>query len=169
MIYVNLTTYTFSNARASLLTQSFIQSEKTMDLKIPNWKIIWEHSIDMNWISIKSLTHPAKEGNDLWFKQIVCSCCLVAKLCLALLRSHGLQPTRLLCPWDFPGKDAGVGCHFLLQGIFLIRRLNLHLLYPQADSLTLSHQGSQVFRYIQAKLQIKMVFYNHKKGLLDSS
>ena len=31
---------------------------------------------------------------------------------------HGLQFTRLLCPWSFPGKDAGVGCHFLLQGIF---------------------------------------------------
>ena len=29
---------------------------------------------------------------------------------------HGLQPTRLLCPWDFPGKSTGVGCHFLLQG-----------------------------------------------------
>ena len=34
------------------------------------------------------------------------------------LRPHGLQPTRLLCPWDFPRKDTGVGCHFLLQGIF---------------------------------------------------
>ena len=32
------------------------------------------------------------------------------------LRSHGLQPTRLLCPWDSPGKNTGVGCHFLLQG-----------------------------------------------------
>ena len=31
---------------------------------------------------------------------------------------HGLQPARLLCPWDFPGKNTGVGCHFLLQGIF---------------------------------------------------
>ena len=28
---------------------------------------------------------------------------------------HGLQPTRLLCPWDFPGKSTGVGCHCLLQ------------------------------------------------------
>ena len=27
---------------------------------------------------------------------------------------HGLQPTRLLCPWDFPGRSAGVGCHYLL-------------------------------------------------------
>ena len=32
------------------------------------------------------------------------------------LRPHGLQPTRLLCPWDFPVKNTGVGCHFLLQG-----------------------------------------------------
>ena len=28
---------------------------------------------------------------------------------------HGLQPTRLLCPWDFPGKSTGVGCHCLLH------------------------------------------------------
>ena len=32
------------------------------------------------------------------------------------LQPHGLPPTRLLCLWDFPGKNAGVGCHFLLQG-----------------------------------------------------
>ena len=31
----------------------------------------------------------------------------------------GPQPTRLLCPWDFPGKNTVVGCHFFLQGIFL--------------------------------------------------
>ena len=31
------------------------------------------------------------------------------------LRPHGLQPTRLLHPWDFPGKSTGVGCHCLLQ------------------------------------------------------
>ena len=30
-------------------------------------------------------------------------------------RPHGLQPTRLLCPWDFPGKSTGVGCHCLLH------------------------------------------------------
>ena len=31
------------------------------------------------------------------------------------VRPHRRQPTRLLHPWDFPGKNAGVGCHFLLQ------------------------------------------------------
>ena len=30
-------------------------------------------------------------------------------------RPHGLQPTRLLCPWEFPGKSTGVGCHCLLR------------------------------------------------------
>ena len=38
------------------------------------------------------------------------------------LRPHGLQPTRLLHPWDFPGKSTGVGCHCLLQG-----QLNSHM------------------------------------------
>ena len=33
-----------------------------------------------------------------------------AQLCL-MLQPHGLQPTSLLCPWDFPGKNPGVGCH----------------------------------------------------------
>ena len=40
----------------------------------------------------------------------------------------GLQLTRRLCPWDFPGKNTGVGCHFLLQGIFLTQGSNLHIL-----------------------------------------
>ena len=37
--------------------------------------------------------------------------------------------TRLLCPWDFPGKNTGVGCHFLLQGIFPTQGSKQHLLY----------------------------------------
>ena len=38
------------------------------------------------------------------------------------------EPTRLLCPWDSPGKNTGVGWHALLQGIFLTQRSNPHLL-----------------------------------------
>ena len=41
------------------------------------------------------------------------------------LRPHGLQLTGLLCPWDFPGKNTGVGCPFLLQGVFPAQGLNL--------------------------------------------
>ena len=52
--------------------------------------------------------------------------------------------TRFLWPWDFPGKNIGVGCHFLFQGIFLIQELNLHLLHGQVDSSLLSHQGRPI-------------------------
>ena len=55
------------------------------------------------------------------------------------LRSQELSPARLLCPWDFPGKNTGVGCHFLLQGIFPTQGSNPHLLHWQADSLLLNH------------------------------
>ena len=58
---------------------------------------------------------------------------------------HGLYPTRLLCPWNSPGKNTEVGCHFLLQGIFLTQALNtylLHLLHWWVDSLPLSQLGS---------------------------
>ena len=54
------------------------------------------------------------------------------------LRPHGLWPCRL-CRWDFPGKNAGVGYHFLLQGLFLTQELSPCFLHLQADSLPLSH------------------------------
>ena len=53
-----------------------------------------------------------------------------------------VNPVRLLCPWGFPGRNTGVGCHFFLQGIFLIQVSSSSLLSPlhwQADSLPLSH------------------------------
>ena len=45
------------------------------------------------------------------------------------VRPYGLQPARLICPWDSPGKNTGVGCHALLQVIFLTQGSNPHLLY----------------------------------------
>ena len=54
------------------------------------------------------------------------------------------MPARLLCPWDSPGKDTGVGCRFLLQGIFPAQRWNLSLscfLHWQTGSLPLAPPG----------------------------
>ena len=65
--------------------------------------------------------------------------CSVTQLCLAL------WDPMFLCPWNFPGKITGVGCHFILQGIFLAQGWNLHLpglLHWQADSLPLSQVRS---------------------------
>ena len=61
-----------------------------------------------------------------------------AVLCLVMSDSfqpYGLQPARLLCPWDSPGKNTGVGCHALLQGIFQTQGLNPDLPQLQADCL----------------------------------
>ena len=61
------------------------------------------------------------------------------------LQPCGLQPTSFLCPLDFPGKNNGVGCHFLLQGVFLTQESKLCLLcllHQQVDSVPLSHVGS---------------------------
>ena len=58
------------------------------------------------------------------------------------LQPHGLQPARLLCPWSSPGKNSGVGCHYLLQGIFPTQVSNPGLLNCRQISYRLSHQGS---------------------------
>ena len=81
------------------------------------------------------------------FCSAICCCGLVAQLCLTLLQPHGRQPSRLLCPWDLPGKDFGVGYCALLQGFLPTLGWNLHLLRWQASSLPLSHQGSPRFTF----------------------
>ena len=72
-------------------------------------------------------------GRYIDFPQIIkttLSCCCVNHSVMSdSLRPHGLQPTRLLRPWDFSGKDTGVGCHVLLQGIFLTQGQNPGLLH----------------------------------------
>ena len=50
--------------------------------------------------------------------------------CLTLLRPHGLYPTRLLCLWNFPGKNPGAGSHFLLHSWDRTFDMVLHLSIP---------------------------------------
>ena len=72
---------------------------------------------------------------------LLCACSVMSNS----LQPYGPQPTRFLCPWNSPGKNTGVGCHFLLQGIFLTQESNLcllHLLHWQMDSLPLCHLRS---------------------------
>ena len=71
----------------------------------------------------------------------VCAVCSVVSTSLQL---YGLQPARLLCPRDFPSKNTGVSCHFLLQGIFPTQGSNLCLLHWQVDSLPLLPPGKPI-------------------------
>ena len=70
-----------------------------------------------------------------YVQRLACACSVMFNS----LQPHGLQPTRLLCTWNFPDKNTGMGCHFLLQGIFPTQGWNLHLFclqHQQADSLS---------------------------------
>ena len=59
----------------------------------------------------------------------VCVCvCVCTQSCPTLCNPLDCSPARFLCPWNFPGKNTGVGCHFLLQRILLIQRSNPCLL-----------------------------------------
>ena len=68
---------------------------------------------------------------------------LFAQLCLTLCNFMD----RLLCPWDLPGKNTGMGSHSLLQDIFLIQGSNLGFLHCRQMLYHLRHQGSP--RYVQ--------------------
>ena len=73
--------------------------------------------------------------------------CLVTKWCQMLCDPMACNPTGSFRPWDFPGKNTGMGCHFLLEGIFPTQGSNLRLLHWQAYSLLLSHLGSRIKCY----------------------
>ena len=80
-------------------------------------------------------------ANMYWTCVCMGACMLSCQIVSNSLQPHGLQPKRILCPWDFPGKNTGVGCHFLLQGILLTQGSNPHLLcllHWQTGSLPLS-------------------------------
>ena len=60
---------------------------------------------------------------------------------------------RFFCPWDPPGENTGMGCHALLQGIFLTQELNLSLLHLlQADSLPTEPPGKPQMRWLNGNL-----------------
>ena len=67
-----------------------------------------------------------KEWGQLQFKWD--PACSVAQLCLTLCDRMDRGPPGSFCPWDFPGKNTRVACHFLLQGLFSTQGSNLHLL-----------------------------------------
>ena len=67
------------------------------------------------------------------------------------VRPHGMQPTRLLHPWDSPGKNTGVGCHFLLQCMKVKSESEVTQSCPtRSDPMDCSPPGSSVHGILQA-------------------
>ena len=105
-------------------------------VKRPALKFQPQNSLNL-WLEWIYLVFPASVFLTSWYLRMYCP--------IQLSAPPWTVSTRLLCPWNFPAKNTGVGCHFLLQGIFLIQVSNvhlLHLLHWQVDSLPLSPLGS---------------------------
>ena len=94
--------------------------------------------------------------NKIWYvhKMEYCHycCCQVASVVSDSVRPHRRQPTRLCGPWDSPGKNTGVGCHFLLQCM----KVKSESEVPQScltlsDPMDCSLPGSSIHGIFQAK------------------
>ena len=80
------------------------------------------------------------------------------------LKSFGLSPTRLLCSWDFSGKNTRVGCHFLLQGIFPTQGSNPHLLHCRRILYPLIHLETKQYKMY---FNLKIDMFNCRVWLLN--
>ena len=90
-----------------------------------------------------AIVHSVTVRHDCCAHPIFSPVVVVQRLsCVRLLQPHGLQPARLLCSWDSPGKNTGVGCHFLLQGIVPTQELNPGFLHCRQILYQLSYKGS---------------------------
>ena len=126
------------------------RSASTGSATVPGWPLT----------SLLTRTHP---------EVLLVHACYVTSVVSDPWQCYGLQPARLLCPWDPPGKNTGVDCHFLLQGIFPTQAWNPHLLHWQVDSLPLRHLGSPasaVFNLI--KLSVTFLHFSGEKHSLQT-
>ena len=99
----------------------------------------WGDSVRYDWPTELKWTDITKLWNNFGMPQLwnttvilILSQLIYVHVCSAAIMSdslqhHGLYPARLLCPWDYPGKNTGVGCHFLLQ-VISTQESNPHLL-----------------------------------------
>ena len=87
--------------------------------------------------------------------QSCCCCCCyyVASVVSDSVRPHRRQPTRLPRPWDSPGKNTGVGCHFLLQCMEVKSESEVAQLYPTlCNPMDCSLPGSSIHGIFQARV-----------------
>ena len=94
----------------------------------------------------------------------ICQALCEASVMSTCLQHYGLLPCRIFCPWDSPGKNTGVGCHALLQRIFLTQGLNpclLCLLHLQMNSLPTEPPGKSINGHLILNLK-----HNERVGVI---
>ena len=103
------------------IIMSTIQTTK----KSPMDRGAWRESCSPQGCKESDTTEATLHKESSFFKKLLKTNNLVIVVqSLNCVRPQGLQPTRLLCPWDFPGENTGVDCHFPLQRIFLTQGPN---------------------------------------------
>ena len=108
----------------ALLSPQYLSVQHLLAHLILTTILVWVLTFHMRRVSHRWVTHWTEMTQHT-------SACVKAQSLQSFsnrLQPYGMQPVRHLCPWAFPGKNTGVGCHVLLQGIFPTRRSNLGLL-----------------------------------------
>ena len=114
----------------------------------------------MTWISSKFHTAESNSANGTFarlgissFKVDCCCCCWIASVVSDSVWPRRWQPTRLPHPWDSPGKNTGVGCHFLLQCMKVKSEREVAQSCPTlSDPMDCSLPGSSVHEIFQARV-----------------
>ena len=91
--------------------------------------------------------------STLYGSTCCCCCCKVSSVVSNTVRPHRRQPTRLPHPWDSPGKNTGVGCHFLLQCMKVKSKSEVTQPCPTvSDPMDCSLPGSSALGIFQARV-----------------
>ena len=113
------------------------------------WIHSWKSPLSLRPKVFYSLSFTLHSSHFFW----CCCCCQVASVVSDSVRPHRRQPTRLPCPWDSPGKNTGVGCHFLLQCTKVKSEREVAQLCPTpSDAMDCSLPGPSIHGILQARV-----------------
>ena len=111
-----------------------------------------EHS-NYWWKILQNQSNLGKDNSGSWKQWPAAAAAKPLQSCPTLCGPHRWQPTRLPCPWDSPGKNTGVGCHFLLQCMKVKSESEVAQSCPTlSDPMDCSLPGSSVHGIFQARV-----------------
>ena len=135
--HVRLFVTLWSVARQAPLSMGFSRQEYWTELPCPS-----PGDLPQPGMEPKSLISPALADGSFTTNATCAVLCLVTQSCPTVWDPMDCSPPDSSVHGDSPGKNTGVGCHAILQGIFLTQRSNPGVLHCRPILYHLSHQGS---------------------------
>ena len=115
LFFFSPTGHSINNIHESVCVGSVLAPGKDK-IRTDSWSLFWQTHYAEQCFGVSWCTRGDVQDGLTFVSAVIFCCFLVTQSCPTVLRPHRLQPARLLCPWNFPDKNAGVGFHFLLQG-----------------------------------------------------